>query len=144
MRDLRRLKRLTQLKTRLRDAVRANLAQADHLLDRAQELEAEAERVLEAAIAETTQGGEVAAHVLYGRAERATRGKLDVGMASQQVHECVDVRENVQGELREAHREMKAMELLTQRERVARQARRDLAEQAVTEEVTANKRTARS
>jgi hypothetical protein len=81
---------------------------------------------------------------LYGRAERATRGKLDVGMASQQVHECVDVRENVQGELREAHREMKAMELLTQRERVARQARRDLAEQAVTEEVTASKRTARS
>lgn len=144
MRDLRRLKRLTQLKTRLRDAVRANLAQADHLLDRAQQLEAEAERVLEEAVAETTQGGEVAAHILYGRAERATRGKVDVGLAAEQVNECVDLREHVQGELREAHREMKAMDLLTQRERAARQTRRDLAEQAVTEEVTASKRATRS
>lgn len=117
MRDLRRLKRLTQLKTRLRDAVRANLAHADHLLHQSQALEAEAERVYEEAVTETTRTGEVEAYTLFGRAERAIRGKQDIRDAAKVVETRVEAREVAQGELREAHREMKAMELLTQRER---------------------------
>jgi flagellar export protein FliJ len=140
MRDLRRLKRLTQLKTRLRDAVRAHLAQADHLLQESEALEAEAERVYEDAITQATQPGEVPAHVLFGHAERAQRGKRDVNDAHQVVEQRQQAREEVQAELREAHREVKAMDLLTQRERAARRFKREQMEQTVADEVTASKR----
>jgi hypothetical protein len=140
VRDLRRLKRLTQLNTRLRDAVRANFADADEQLRQSEAAQDTAVSVYEAAIAETTHAGEIAAYQLLGNAERATRGQLDVRDAAQVVAERAETREVVQGELREAHREMKAMELLTQRERNARQNKRDQAEQAVTEEVVASKR----
>ena len=140
MRDLRRLKRLTHLKTRLRDAVRANLAQADQALQQSQQLEADAERVYAEAISETTQAGETPAHTLWARAERATRGQLDVRQAAAVVVTRVEAREGVQAELREAQREMKAMELLTQRERLARRIRREQAEQLITDEVVASKR----
>ncbi len=140
MRDLRRLKRLTQLKTRLRDAVRSSLAQADQLLQQSEELEAEAERVYEDAITQATAHGEVAAHLLSGRAENATRGQRDVREAAALVETRTEEREQVQVELREAHREVKAMGLLTQRERAARRDKREKLEQEVTDEVVASKR----
>lgn len=144
MRDLRRLKRLTQLKTRLRDAVRANLAQADVLLHESQALEADATRGYDAAVTETTQKGETPIHVFFARADRAQRGKLDIQRAAAVVTERTEAREQVQTELREAHREMKAMELLTSRERAARRLKREQAEQVVTEEVTASKHARRN
>lgn len=140
MRDLRRLKRLTQLKTRLRDAVRANFATADHLLQQSREAEDEAQRVYAEAADETVHVGETPAYQLAGNAERATRGQLDVREAARVVALDTEAREHAQHELREAHREVKAMELLTQRERLVRRVKREQAEQAVTEEVTASKR----
>lgn len=140
MRDLRRLKRLTQLKTRLRDAVRSSLAQADQLLQQSEALEAEAERVYEDAVAQTTAHGEMPAHQLLGHAENATRGQRDVNDAAQVVETRTQEREQVQAELREAHREVKAMDLLTQRERAARRDKREKLEQDVTDEVVASKR----
>lgn len=143
MNDPRRLRRILEVKERVRDMRRSALAAADRELDGARRQADEAAHAMDGAAGALGEGGELAGSALRTRAELADMARGGVERAARDVEAREQAREESRREVEVASRDVRALERAAARLERSLAERRDRHERHGIDDLVAGRANAR-